>query len=445
MNAAQNPNPASKASPGSQVPSQSDNAAAPLTTQASTASTVSTVSNRTSHERGTYQYYKTLLKDKPFPLAFVDMDTLDQNIAAIKQRAGNKTIRIASKSVRCLPILRYLLESDPIHQGLMCFTVAEALWLSSEGLDDLMIGYPSYETQALTELARATTKGKQIYCMIDSPEHVAYLNNIAASAGGKLLVCVDGDMSIGFPGVHFGVHRSPLTAPEKLDSLIKALQNAPYLELVAFMGYEAAIAGVGDKMPGKGLQNTAVGFFKKRSVGKVADRRAEMVARLKAAGFPLRIVNGGGTGSMEWTREEAAVTEITVGSGFYASHLFDYYSNFRHQPAAGFGIRIVRQPKPGMYTALGGGYIASGAAGKDKQPSPWLPTGTHLTTNEGAGEVQTPFTYKGTEPLQLGDPIFLRHSKAGELCERFNTLYLIRDGEIEKEVPTYRGEGKAFL
>ena len=64
---------------------------------------------------------------------------------------------------------------------------------------------------------------------------------------------------------------------------------------------------------------------------------------------------------------------------------------------------------------------------------------------EGAGEVQTPVRYAGPAALRLGDPIFMRHSKAGELCERFNELALVADGKIAGAAPTYRGQGMAFL
>jgi D-serine deaminase-like pyridoxal phosphate-dependent protein len=148
---------------------------------------------------------------------------------------------------------------------------------------------------------------------------------------------------------------------------------------------------------------------------------------------------------MEWNKTEDGITEITVGSGFYAPALFDYYNNFKHLPAAGFALAIVRQPKENMYTCLGGGYIASGSVGIDKQPKAYLPEGINITENEGFGEVQTPFTYSGAQPLQIGDAVFFRHSKAGELCERFNELYLIKDGKIMEKTPTYRGMGQCFL
>jgi D-serine deaminase-like pyridoxal phosphate-dependent protein len=98
-----------------------------------------------------------------------------------------------------------------------------------------------------------------------------------------------------------------------------------------------------------------------------------------------------------------------------------------------------------LYTCLGGGYVASGSAGTEKLPRPYLPDGAALLPLEGAGEVQTPVRYRGPERLALGDPIFMRHSKAGELCEHFNTLLLVMAGRVVGEVPTYRGEGQVFL
>ncbi|HEY6331576.1 MAG TPA: amino acid deaminase/aldolase, partial [Blastocatellia bacterium] len=186
-------------------------------------------------------------------------------------------------------------------------------------------------------------------------------------------------------------------------------------------------------------------FLKKRSVREVAERRAGLVEAIRSKGLQPRFINGGGTGSIDSTCAEDAVTEVTVGSAFYASALFDRYKDFRYSPAAGFAIEIVRQPRPDLYTCLGGGYVASGIADVSRLPAPWLPHGAELLPTEGAGEVQTPISYQGPEKLTLGDPIFLRHSKAGELCERFTHLIEVSDGKVVDQVTTYRGDGKCFL
>ena len=227
--------------------------------------------------------------------------------------------------------------------------------------------------------------------------------------------------------------------------LIDCFEQYSNISLTALMGYEAQVAGLGEKNPANGIKNFVIPFLKKKSITDYTKRRQELVDYVKSKNYPLEIVNAGGTGSIESSKQENWVTEITVGSGFYSPALFDYYSDFKHQPAAGFAVQIVRQPKPGVYTCLGGGYIASGTVGIDKQPKPYLPEGIQLTANEGTGEVQTPFEYSGSEKINLGDTILFRHSKAGELCERFNELHLISDGKIIEKVPTYRGDGKCFL
>jgi D-serine deaminase-like pyridoxal phosphate-dependent protein len=139
------------------------------------------------------------------------------------------------------------------------------------------------------------------------------------------------------------------------------------------------------------------------------------------------------------------VTEVAAGSGFYAPTLFDHYSSFRLTPAAGFALPIVRKPSAGVATALGGGYLASGTGDALRLPTPWLPAGLRLDPEEGAGEVQTPLLGEAANGLGVGDRVYMRHAKAGELCEHFDYLYLVEGGEIVDEVPTYRGEGLTFL
>jgi hypothetical protein len=78
----------------------------------------------------------------------------------------------------------------------------------------------------------------------------------------------------------------------------------------------------------------------------------------------LEFVNGGGTGSLEYTAADPAVTETTAGSGLLAGHLFDGYRAFTPAPAAAFALEVVRKPLDDIAVVLGGGWIASG------RPSP---------------------------------------------------------------------------
>jgi D-serine deaminase-like pyridoxal phosphate-dependent protein len=392
-----------------------------------------------------YAYYKAAFAGRALPFAYVDLDLLDRNIRAVLARAAGKRVRVASKSVRSVALLRRILAAAPDLQGLMCFTAREAAYLASQGFDDLLIGYPAWHPDDLAAVAHATAAGAHITLMVDSLAHVAQVEDTARRLGVRLPLCLEVDTSLALPGLHFGAWRSPLRTAEDARPILERIAGSPHVWLDGIMGYEAQIAGVGDNYPGQLLKNALVRRLKRWSARQIALRRAAVVACAQAVGAPLRFVNGGGTGSIATTRREAAVTEITVGSAFYSPALFDNYRDFRYLPAAGFAIEIVRQPAPAIYTCLGGGYIASGAAGRDRLPQPYLPAGARLDPLEGAGEVQTPVHYAGPERLDLGDPIFLRHGKAGELCERFTHLLLVRGGRVVDEVATYRGDGQCFL
>ncbi len=396
-------------------------------------------------EKG-YSYYRKAFDNCTFPLAFVDMDMLDTNIDALASRAGGKIVKIVTKSVRSVAITNYILKKRPdIYKGAMAYYPEEAIHLSECGIDDVIIAYPYCNEKQLAKLAGAIKKGAVIKLMVDHIIQAEKASAAAVKAGIEFEVCIDMDMSTKHPSLYFGVYRSPLKTADEVVNLAKSISKLPGLLITGLMGYEAQIAGQGDKIPGKTMQNIMVKNLRRLSFFQLTRRRKAAYNALIQAGFKIKHVYGGGTGSMELTKTEDSLTEITIGSGFYSSGIFDYYSDFRHRPAAAFALEINRIPAPGMFTASGGGYIASGVTGKGKQPFPYLPADIKLVENEGFGEVQTPFFYNGKEKLGIGAPVFFRHSKAGELCERFNELHLVRDGKVVETVKTYRGEGLSFL
>lgn len=378
-----------------------------------------------------YTTYKNALQGEPLPAALVDLDLLEKNASDILKRAGTMRIRIASKSVRCPRVLEHLFKFSKRFQGLMTFTAQETLLLAELGFDDFLLGYPTTDRAAIEALLKLN---KKVTFMVDSKEQLQLL----ASCGTSVRVCLDIDMSTPFPGLWFGVRRSPLRTLQDVQKLLSDLPAQ--VQIKGLMGYEAQVAGLGNR----GVLGPIIRFLQRRSHADYARRRGEIVAWLKQH-HTLDVVNGGGTGSLEWSHQDPGIDEVTVGSGFYSPALFDHYVNFQHAPAAFFAVPVVRRPATGMWTALGGGYTASGEINVNKRPVPYLPAGIKLVDQEGCGEVQTPFNYTGTDKLTLGDPVFFRHAKAGELCERFNEMLFVRKGQITERAPTYRGLGKAFL
>ncbi|MED1408720.1 amino acid deaminase/aldolase [Bacillus paramycoides] len=388
---------------------------------------------------------RSIFKELPLPCAFLDEVALERNIQSIIKLSGYKKIRIASKSLRSISIMKKILATNDCFQGIMCFSPREALFLIEQGFNDLLLGYPAYNERALYEISLLTKQGFIITCMVDCEENIVYLEKIAEKSSGCFRVCLDIDMSSRFFRLHFGVRRSPVKDVQNALKIVEKVKASPYLILDGVMGYEAQIAGVGDDMPKQWLQNQLISYLKRKSVLEINKRRGNIVKEIQNLGVELRFVNGGGTGSIKSTEQDNSVTEITVGSAFYSPKLFDYYKEVKFQPAVGFALQVVRKPDRYIYTCLGGGYIASGVVGKDKEPEVWKPDGAKLLALEGAGEVQTPVYYNGDEQLYIGDTILLRHSKAGELCERFPVLYRIKQGEIVGEYSTYRGDNQCFL
>jgi D-serine deaminase-like pyridoxal phosphate-dependent protein len=367
------------------------------------------------------------------PFAVVDLDAFDANLEDLMRRANGVPLRLASKSLRVRNLADRALQGG--FRGTLCFTLPEALWLASLGGSDLVVGYPTVDRAALRQLVDGGLQGA-ITLMVDCREHLDLL-----APGTR--VCLDADAGFwAFGGrVRIGAKRSPLRTPAQVAALAREIV-ARGLVLDGLMAYEGQIAGVGDRPPGKPLMALAIRGMQALSARELAERRGAIVAAVLEVA-PLRFVNGGGTGSIERTAAEPAVTEVAAGSGLFGPTLFDAYRAFSPRPAALFALPVVRAPSPGVVTVLGGGYPASGAAGRDRLPRPVLPAGLRLDRSEGAGEVQTPL--HGARGLRVGDRVWFRHAKAGELSERFAEVHLLRGGEIVDTVPTYRGEGKTFL
>jgi D-serine deaminase-like pyridoxal phosphate-dependent protein len=379
------------------------------------------------------------------PFALVDLDALWANAAAMVARAGGKPIRVATKSLRCRALIQQILASDERFKGLMTFTLPETLWLHGHGFGDLLLAYPTADTDAVAALARLESDDRPIV-MVDSVEHLDWLAAAAPSPAAPLRLCIEFDTGFRLPRglATIGPKRSQIRTPKAAVALTREIGRRAGMELAGLMGYEGHIAGVGDLPLGNPLRGIAIRRMQRASAAEIAERRAAIVAAVREWA-PVELVNGGGTGSLTTTAREAAVTEVTAGSGFYAPSLFDRYSAFTQRPAAMFAMPVVRRARADVVTLLGGGYLASGAIGKDRLPEPYLPAGLSLDPLEGAGEVQTPVKGKAARQLRVGDNVYLRHAKAGELCERFNSLHLLQGGGVFDEVPTYRGEGLAFL
>ena len=380
------------------------------------------------------------------PFVAVDLPAYRANVADLARRANGTPIRLVTKSVRCRELITRVL-AEPGYSGALCYHLAEAVWLFREGVsEDLVVAYPSVDRAALRALVSCPGAAAAITLVVSSVEHLDLIDAAVGPERPDIRVCLEVDASWrpfgGRDVLHVGTRRSPVHTVAQVRDLTGRIVERAGFRLVGVMAYEGQIAGLGDAPARQPLKAAALRWMQARSRVEIAQRRADIVRAVRAI-TPLEFVNGGGTGSIESTVADPSVTEVAAGSGLVGPTLFDEYRAFRPRPAVQFALPVVHRPRPDTATLYGGGYVASGAVGADRLPTPVDPD-LRLTTLEGAGEVQTPVVGPGVAKLRLGDRVWLRHAKGGEIAERFPDYHLVDGGRVVDTVATYRGEGRSF-
>jgi D-serine deaminase-like pyridoxal phosphate-dependent protein len=379
----------------------------------------------------------------PTPIMVVDLDAFDANADDLARRAAGTPIRLASKSVRVPELMARALRHSAFH-GVLAFTLREALWLHERGIsDDLVVAYPTVDRDALTRLVESPAAATAITLMVDDLTQLDVVDSVRRSLAVPVRVAIDVDAGLRIGGQHVGPKRSPLYDAAAVAALARRILERHGFRLVGAMTYEGQVAGLPDMVPTQRAKSLVVRGLKQASQSQIEERRHQ-VAQALAGVVELEFWNAGGSGSVETTATDPVVTEVAAGSGLLVPTLFDHYRSFDPRPAAFFALPVVRRPTAGIATVHGGGLVASGPAGRDRLPSPWLPEGLHLTALEGAGEVQTPLTGPGAARLAVGDLVWFRHAKSGEVFEHTNEVHLLSGDAFVDRVETYRGHGLAF-
>lgn len=378
----------------------------------------------------------------PTPCMVVDLDAFDANAADLVRRAAGKPVRVASKSLRVPALIRRALAHQGF-AGILAYTLAEAIWLAEQDIsDDIVVGYPSVDRAAIAHLTGDDKLSATITLMVDSHDHLDVID-AARTSDREVRLCLDADAGLVLPGTRVGPKRSSIHEVTGAARLARQIAARPGFKLVGAMTYEGQVAGVPDAVPGQGPRSFIVRGIKRASVRQLARRRAAVAAAL--ANFAdLEFFNAGGSGSVETTVGDPVVTEVAAGSGLLVPTLFDNYRAFRPRPAAFFGLPVTRRPDHETATVHGGGLIASGPTGASRVPTPWAPPQLEITGIEGAGEVQTPLVGSGAAGLRVGDMVWFRHAKSGELFEHTNVAHLLVEDAFVEHVLTYRGAGQSW-
>lgn len=381
-----------------------------------------------------YNYYRRVFADRSLPLAYLDLDLLENNIRTVLERSGGKRLRIDARALSCATAIDRVMRSNIRFHGVKCATAHEAVYLAREWeLPDVLVAYPTLQRAAVDAVCAALATGCDITLTADSNVHLDLLAEAAANADVTLPVCIEMDLS--WQRIS---RRSPLRTSDDLLRLvaqIEAHRNLRFRGVLAFDTQPANIPAWFASPRGRRRFGPKWSANAKRLMHQ---RREEILAKLRTAGHGPDMVNGDGSGALEFNAADPNISEITVGAALFAPEFG--HDDFEHAPAAGFAAELMRRPRNDRYACLGGGYTAADTLDPKGLPRPFLPSEAVLDVPEGAGEAHIPIHYEG--PLRLGDPVFLRPPNAGELCERFSHLLLVQDGVVVDVAPTYRALGE---
>ena len=426
---------------------------------------------RRNNNKWDYNSMKLFIKnnDIKIPAMIIDIDIFRENVKILASHAKkyNKTLRMATKSIRVPYLIDYALTVSDVLKGFMCFSVFEASKLYEYGqttknkdkYNDFLIAYPTIQKHDIYEAYNLAQKGVIISLMVDCVEHLNIIEeychkcNDNTNKFNQVGICIDLDMSYRISNIiRLGAHRSCIHNCNDLKPILNKLKTCKYIALNGVMGYEASVAGVTDNNPYNSIPNFIVQLLKPIFQRDCNNRRKNMVNFIKSYNIPTCngtfFINGGGTGNIHICSQDNIITEVTAGSGMIQSKIFDYFVNSQCQCAGIFGLQITRISNNEKYIVCqSGGFIGSGEISKDKEPVCYLPNNIIIDCykSEGFGEVQTPLKVNNVNIFKHGDPVFFRSAKAGEISERFNT-YIIKSGnKYIKNVKTYRGFGWNFF
>lgn len=230
------------------------------------------------------------LGDARLPAAVVDLDAVDRNLTLLLDpvRRSGKTLRVATKSVRCVELLRYLAHhGGAAVQGWMTYDAAETEFLAARGFDDLLLAYPTAQRDDVARLAALAARGVTLSVVVDAVEHLDALEAAARDAGATVEVTIELDLALRLAvgSLHVGVLRSPVRSVGDALALARAVRSRPHLRLGGLMAYEAQIAGLADHDPfASPAVNVAQRALKALSRPAVRERRAQVVAALRREG-----------------------------------------------------------------------------------------------------------------------------------------------------------------
>jgi D-serine deaminase-like pyridoxal phosphate-dependent protein len=226
------------------------------------------------------------------PQLLIDLDSVDANLRRMFAAARERGVAVRThfKSLKCGGLARYIAATG--HAAFLCAKLNEAEVLADAGITDILIANQIVGPLKLRRLAELARRVRLRVC-VDNAENVAQLSQVMHAAGVTLGVLVEVDV---------GMSRCGVPPGEPALALARQIHASPGLRFDGLQAYDGHLQMLPDLAERRSKCLEGMGQV-------LATRRL-----IEAAGLPLAIVTGAGTGTWEFVAGFEGVTEIQPGS-----------------------------------------------------------------------------------------------------------------------------------
>ncbi|GLQ86900.1 DSD1 family PLP-dependent enzyme [Dyella flagellata] len=229
------------------------------------------------------------------PALVLDLPALQRNIARMAALATSHGIglRPHAKSHKSIEIAR--LQAQAGVRGISCATLGEAEVMVEAGLPGVLITSPVVGADKLRRLIESGRKAGpgQLMVVADHPGNVQELAAQAKLLGYRLPVLVD---------YHAGLHRTGVTDTAAAVALAQQIADSDSLLLQGLQAYGGHLQHIYDPQQ------------REQAAANLCKDVKAVVAAIEAAGMPLNIVTGVGTGTHAFDAAAGVFTEMQPGS-----------------------------------------------------------------------------------------------------------------------------------
>lgn len=230
------------------------------------------------------------------PTLWVDLDTIENNInmLATHFKSAGVDWRPHMKGVRIAGIAHKAIAAGAI--GVTCATIKEAEAMANTGITDILIANEIVGHQKIKRLVNICqyTDTKVI---VDNKANIAELGAAACARGVEIGVLID---------MNTGMDRTGLLPGDAVVDLAKCVQQTAGLNFVGVMAWEGHTLGHKDPE------------IKRQEIIKSVKQLTDTADRCRAAGLPVKIVSGGGSGTYKITSFLEGMTEIQAGGAIFS-------------------------------------------------------------------------------------------------------------------------------